>query len=154
MLISTVFVFAVVILCVKRPNAGRIFLGIFFLVMAIAVNGIVTFTHSQAYVEYADGAMIPLYRDIALAVVKLNPVVFGIFLMIFEIAMGLLLLYKKRSVKIGLIGTMLFLIAIAPLSFLQMPWLGLIIGEAYILPKEFETSFMEMLHPKLGNNQL
>jgi hypothetical protein len=146
---SSVFVLAVIILCLIRPNAGRIFLGLFYLVMAIGVNGSFTFTNPQAYVEYASGALIPLYRDIALTVVELNPVLFGLLLMAFEIAMGLLLLHKRNSVRIGLIGTIAFLIGITPLSFVQIPWLGLIIGEAYLLTKEFDSTFLDIIKSKL-----
>ena len=149
MLISSVFILGVVILCLTKPNAGRIFLGIFFLVMAIGVNGSFIFTNPQAYVDYASEAMIPLYRDIALTVVELNPVIFGLLLMAFEIAMGLLLLYKHQSVKIGLIGTMVFLIGISPLSLLQIPWLGLLIGQAYLLTKDFNNSFLEIIQSRL-----
>ena len=152
-IISSVFVLAVVILCFIKPNAGRIFLGLFFLVMAIGVNGSFTFTNPQAYVEYASGGLIPIYRDIALTIVKLNPMLFGLLLMSFEIAMGLLLLHKKKSVKIGLIGTMVFLIGIAPLGFIQFPWLGLIIGEAYLLTKEFDSTFLEIIRSKLNTQQ-
>jgi len=37
-IVSTIFVLAVVVLCLAKPNAGQIFLGLFFLVMAIGVN--------------------------------------------------------------------------------------------------------------------
>ena len=149
MVVSSVFILAVVILCLTKPNAGRIFLGLFFLVMAIGVNGSFTFTNPQAYIEYASGALIPIYRDIPLTIVELNPVLFGLTLMAFEIAMGLLLFHKGKSVKVGLIGTMCFLVIIAPLSVIQLPWLGLIIGQAYLLTKEFDTSFLEMIRSKL-----
>jgi hypothetical protein len=152
-IVSSVFVLAVVILCLVKPNAGRVFLGLFFLAMAIGVNGSFTFTNPQAYVEYASGALIPLYRDIALTIVELNPVLFGLLLMAFEIAMGLLLLHKQKSVRIGLIGTIVFLIGIAPLSFVQIPWLGLIIGEAYLLTKEFDSTFLEAVRSKLRPRQ-
>jgi hypothetical protein len=152
-IVSSVFILAVVILCLTKPNAGRIFLGLFFLVMAIGVNGTFTFTNPQAYVDYASESLIPLYRDIALTVVELNPVLFGLLLMAFEIAMGLLLLHKQKSVRIGLIGTIVFLIGIAPLSFVQIPWLGLIIGEAYLLTKEFDTTFLETIRSKLRRRQ-
>jgi hypothetical protein len=148
-IVSAVFAIAVVVLCLIRPNAGRIFLGLFFLVMAIGVNGSFTFTDPQGYVEYASGALIPLYRDIALTVVGVNPVLLGLLLMAFEIAMGLLLLHKQKSVRIGLFGTMVFVIGIAPLSHIQIPWLGLIIGETYLLTKEFETSFLETIGSRL-----
>ena len=149
-IVSSVFVLAVVILCLVKPNAGRIFLGLFFLVMAIGVNGSFTFTNPQGYVEYASGALIPLYRDIALAVVEWNPVLFGLLLMAFEIAMASLLLHKRRAVKAGLVGTMVFVAGIAPLSIMQIPWLGLIIGQAYLLTKDFDTTFLETIRYKLG----
>jgi hypothetical protein len=152
-IISSVFVLAVVILCFIKPNAGRIFLGIFFLVMAIGVNGSFTFTKPQAYVEYASGALIPIYRDIALTIVQLNPMLFGLLLMVFEIVMGLLILHKQKSVRIGLIGMIVFLIGIAPLSIVQIPWLGLIIGLAYLLTKEFDFTFSEIIRSKLNTRQ-
>jgi uncharacterized membrane protein YkgB len=153
-IVSSVFVLAVIILCLIKPNAGRIFLGLFFLVMAIGVNGSFTFTNPQAYVEYASGALIPLYRDIALTIVEFNPMLVGLLLMAFEIVMGLLILHKQKTVKIGLIGTIVFLIGIAPLSFIQFPWLGLIIGQAYLLTKEFDSTFLDTIKSKLRPRQL
>ena len=117
--------------------------------MALGVNGTFTFSNPQAYIDYASGALIPFYRDIALMVVELNPVLFSLLLMAFEIAVGLLLLHKNKSVKIGLIGTMIFLIGIAPLSLLQLPWLGLLIGQAYLLTKEFDTTIFRIIQTKL-----
>jgi hypothetical protein len=152
-LVSSVFILAMVILCFAKPNAGRIFLGIFFLVMAIGVNGSFTFINPQAYVDYASGALITIYRDIALTVVNLNVVLFGLVLIAYEIAMGVLLLHKRASVKVGLIGTIVFLIGIAPLSYLQIPWLGLIIGEVYLLTKEFDTSIFETIFSKFNQSK-
>ena len=151
-IVSAVFILAVVILCFIKPNAGRLFLGFFFLVMAIGVNGSFTFTNPQAYVDYASGALIPLYRDFAMTIVDLNPVLFGLLLMAFEIAMGLLL-HKRNSVRIGLIGTIVFLIGIAPLSFVLIPWLGLLIGEGYLLTEEFDSTFLGTLQSKLRPRQ-
>jgi len=153
MIVSSVFVLFVIALCLMKPNAGRIFLGLFFLLMALGVNGSFTFTNPQAYLDYAKGALIPLYRDLAVSVVGLNPILFGLLLMSFEIVMGLLILHKHKSVKIGLIGTIFFLIGIAPLSIVQIPWLGLIIGEIYLLTKEFDTTFLETLQSKLRRRQ-
>jgi len=152
-IVSSVFVLVTVIFCIAKPNPGRIFLGVFFIIMAIGVNGYFTFTNPHSYVEYASGSLIPLYRDVALAVVKLNPVLFGVLLITFEIVMGLLLLHKHTSVKIGLINTMAFLIGIAPLSFTQIPWLGLVIGQAYLLTKEFDATFLETMQTRLRRRQ-
>jgi hypothetical protein len=152
-LISSVFVLAVVVLCFYRPNTGRIFLGIFFLIMAFGVNGSFTFSNPQAYVEYASSALIPGYRELALAIVQLNPKIFGALLMVYEVAMGLLLLHRGNAVKVGLIGTMVFLLGIAPLSYLQIPWLGLIIGEMYLFGKDFDRSFLQMLQNRFRRSK-
>jgi len=152
-IVSSLFILAVVILCFTKPNAGRIFLGIFFLVMAIGVNGWFTFTNPQVYIDYISDALIPIYRDIALTIVELNPVLFALLLMAFEITMGLLLLSKGNLVKIGLVGTMIFLVGIAPLSFIQIPWLGLLIGQAYLLTKEFDVTLLEMTQSKLRSRR-
>lgn len=144
-LISSLFVLGVVILCLVKPNSGRIFLGIFFLVMALGVNGYFTFGNPEGYLDYASGALIPFYRDLASMVVKVSPVGFGLLVVLYEIGMGILLLGKGKIVKAGLIGTMVFLIGIAPLSYLQVPWLGLLIGQIYLLTKDFDSTFLEMI---------
>lgn len=79
----------------------------------------------------------------------LGPVAFGVLLMLFEIAMGSLLLHKGTAIRVGLIGTMLFLLGIAPLSVLQFPWLGLLLGQAYLLTREFESSLLEAAQARL-----
>lgn len=145
MIISSLFVLAVVILCLVKPNAGRIFLGFFFLVMALGVNGSFTFGNPQAYLDYANGALIPFYRQLAVSVVRISPVGFGLLLMIFEICMALLLLHKKQAVKIGLIGTMLFIVGISPLSWVQIPWLGLLVAQGFLYTKEFDRSVLERI---------
>jgi len=146
--ISSIFVLGVVILCLTKPDAGRIFLGILFLVMALGVNGYFTFGNPQAYIDYAGGALIPVYRDLALMIVNVSPFGFGLMVILYEVAMGILLLGKGKAVKAGLTGTILFLLGIAPLSCLQIPWLGLMAGQVYLLTKQFDTSVLEMLQMK------
>lgn len=148
MLVSIVFVLLVVIFCFAKPKAARIFLGFFFLAMALGVNGSFTFGNPQQYVVYAESALIPLYRDIFVAIISLSPFLFGLLLMAFEISMAALLLHKGKFVKLGLLGTMLFLAGMAPLDWLQLPWLGLIVGEIYLFRQDFDRSFLEMIWPK------
>jgi hypothetical protein len=152
-LISSAFVLAVAALCFFKPNAGRIVLGIFFLIMALGVNGSFTFANPQAYVDYASGALIPAYRGLALTLVQMNPTIFGVLLMAYEVAMALLLLGRGKAVKAGLVGTMVFLVGISPLSFLQIPWLGLVIAEIYLLRKDFDRSLLDSIRARLGASQ-
>ena len=146
--VSTIFVLAIVILCVVRPNAGRIFLGFFYLAMAIGVNGFFLLTYAQGYEEYLSGALLPLYQELTARTVALYPVFYGLLLFVFEVAMGLLLLSKRIYVKIGLLGTTIFLMALAPVSTLQWPWLGLAAAQIYLLTKEFDRSLVEMLRSR------
>jgi hypothetical protein len=44
------FVLIVMILCLIKPNAGRIFLGIFYIIMALGINGVNAFTNPQSTV--------------------------------------------------------------------------------------------------------
>ena len=53
----------VLVLCVLRPNAGRVFLGLYFLVMAIGVNVVLVFVAPDQFVALGtNDAMVPLYR--------------------------------------------------------------------------------------------
>lgn len=64
------------------------------------------------------------------------------------LVLELLLLHKGASVMVGLIGTMVFLVVIAPLSVVQLPWLGLIVGQAYLLSKELDVSLSDIIKAK------
>ncbi len=46
-----IFVLSVAVMCLVKPNAERLFIGLFFLVMAIAVNMIIALTNPQSYVD-------------------------------------------------------------------------------------------------------
>ncbi len=137
----------------RKPNTGRIILGIFFLVMAIGVNGTFTLFNPQSYVEYSQGALLSIYRELGTNIISLNPVVFGLLLIGYEITIGLLMLYKGKFVKAGMIGSILFLIAIAPVSLIQIAWLGLAITPAYLSTKNFETSFWEIMRSKFSKEK-
>jgi hypothetical protein len=45
---------------------------------------------------------------------------------------------------------MLFVVGIAPLSLMQIPWLGLLVAQATLLTKDFDTTFLETIRYKLG----
>jgi len=137
----------------KNPNLGPIILGMFFLVMAIGVNGTITLSNPQLYVDYGQQALIPLYRELCLTIIALNPKVFGLLLIAYEVTIGLLMLNRGTRVKIGMIGSILFLIAISPISLIQIPWLGLAITPGFLLKKDFETSFWDIAKSKLRKNR-
>lgn len=134
----------------RKPNAARIVLGIFFLIMAIVVNGSVTLLNPQLYVDYGRDALIPLYRELCFSIIAINPVIFGLLLIMYETTIGLLMLHKGVYVKVGMVGAILFLIAISPVSLIQIPWLGFALSPAYLLTKHFETTFWGIIRSKFS----
>ena len=107
----------VLILCVLRPNAGRIFLGLFFLVMPIGVNVVLVFVAPDQFVALGtNDAIVPLYRWFFENVAALAPPLFGLLAAAYEVAIALLMLSKGRYAKWGLIGGIVFLIGITPLG--------------------------------------
>ena len=141
------FSLLVLLLCLVRPGAGRIFMGIFFLVMAIGVNVVLVLVAPNLFVALGtNDAIIPLYRWFFENVVALAPPLFGLLAAAYEITIALMMLSKDKYVKWGLIGGIVFLIGITPLGvwILANPILALTL--AYLLTREYDRSLLEMLH--------
>jgi len=142
-----VFSMLVLLLCLVRPGAGRIFLGLFFLVMAIGVNVVLVLVAPGQFVALGtDAALIPLHRWFFKNVVALVPPLFGLLAAAYEITIALMMLSKGRYVKWGLLGGIVFLIGITPLGVWTLANPILAVAIAYLLTKEYERSFPEMLH--------
>ena len=106
-------------LCLWRPELGRVILGIFFVVMAIGVNIVLVLVSPDGFIKLGtDAPLIPLYDWFFEHIVAEAPVVFGLLVAAFEIAVGLLMIMGGRRANWGLIGGIVFLRAITPLS----PW--------------------------------
>jgi hypothetical protein len=76
---SVVFSLLGLLLCLVRPDAGRIFLGIFFLVMAIGVNMVLVLISPNLFVALGtNDAIIPLYQWFFENVVAIAPPLFGL----------------------------------------------------------------------------
>jgi hypothetical protein len=142
---SIVFVLIVITTCIIKPNIGRIFLGIFYLVMAIGINLVNAFINPQATVQMGEASLLSLYRIIFSEIVAVAPSFFIILISLFEITMGLLILNKHKKVKVGLIGTSIFLVLITPFGYIQIPWLGIAAIQLYLLRIEFNRTLIEIL---------
>ena len=146
---SAVFYALVFILCLLRPNAGRIFLGIFFLVMAIGVNVVLVIIAPDQFVALGtEESLVPLYHWFFENVVALAPPVFGLLAAAYEITIALMMLSKGRYAKWGLIGGMVFLIGITPLGVWTLANPILAVAMALLLRREYDRSLPEMLHLK------
>ena len=142
-----VFCLLVLLLCLVRPYAGRIFVGIFFLIMAVGVNVVLVLVAPDQFVALGtDAPVVPLYRWFFGNVVALAPPLFGLLAAAYEVTIALMMLFKGRYVKWGLIGGIVFLIAITPLGVWTLGNPIMALALAYLLTKEYDRTFLEMLH--------
>ena len=142
-----VFCLLVLLLCLVRPYAGRIFVGIFFLIMAVGVNVVLVLVAPDQFVALGtDAPVVSLYRWFFENFVALVPPLFGLLAAGYEITIALMMLFKGRYVKWGLIGGIVFLIAITPLGIWTLGNPIMALALAYLLTKEYDRTFLEMLH--------
>ena len=141
------FCLLVLLLCLVRPYAGRIFVGIFFLIMAVGVNVVLVLVAPDQFVALGtDAPVVSLYRWFFENVVALVPPLFGLLAAGYEITIALMMLFKGGYVKWGLIGGIVFLIAITPLGVWTLGNPIMALALAYLLTKEYDRTFLEMLH--------
>ncbi len=113
--------------------------------MAIGINFVNAITNPQSTVQMGEASLIEFYRTIFSEVVSKNPVLFILLIVLFQITMGLLILNKHKYVKYGLIGTTIFLILLTPFGYIQIPWLGIAAIQLYLLKKDFDKTFIEII---------
>lgn len=141
-----IFCIAVTALCLIRPNAARIFIGVFFVIMALAVNALLSIVAPDTFVRLGtDAPLIPFYAWFFKQVVVLAPQLVGILAAVGETAVGLLILSSGRRVKLGLIGGILFLILTTPLGVWTLPNPVLAAGLAWLLAKDYPKSMLQLL---------
>jgi len=144
-LIWGAFTVGVAAFCVWRPQAARIFVGLFFGAMGLGIHGGLIFTNPQSYVDFAAEAPWAIYRDVGTSLTEPNPLAFGIFMLSFETVTAALILSRGRYVKWGLTSAILFLIGITPLGLEEVPNVLLAAGIAFLLTQEFPTDMVTML---------
>ena len=145
LLVASLFNLAVLFLCLWRPNWGRIFLGLFFIVMAIGVHVVLVLTAPAAYLGFGATALLPLYQWLFDTVVAWNPVLFGLLAATFEIILAVLMLSKGRYARWGCIVSGLFMLAIMPLGYEVVANVLLAVALFYLATRWFDASLLDML---------
>ena len=69
--------------------------------MGLGVNIAFLLTDPIYIVTYGRGAWLPLYRTLTERIITFNPSLFAILLIVFEVAMGLLMLSRGESGSLG-----------------------------------------------------
>jgi len=115
--------------------------------MAVGVNVVLVLVAPDQFVALGTGApVVSLYRWFFENVVALVPPLFGLLAAGYEVTIALMMLFKGRYVKWGLIGGIVFLIAITPLGVWTLGNPIMALALAYLLTKEYDRTFLEMLH--------
>lgn len=140
-----VFCLAVALVCLFWPNAARIFVGSFFIVMAVAVNVVVSAAAPTQFVKLgADAPLVPFYGWFFRTVVAAAPQAVGFAAAAGEIAVGVLILNRGKRVRLGLICGIVFLLVITPLGIWTLPNPILAAGLALLLRRNFPSSALHV----------
>lgn len=124
-------------LCLWRPSAGRVAIGVFFILMAVGVNIVLAVTAPDSFVKLGtDAPLIPLYRWVFENVVAAAPVAVGAVVASYEIGVGVLLLLGGRWTKWGLIAGTVFVLLITPLGPWTLPNVIMAAAMLYLLRRE------------------
>jgi hypothetical protein len=115
-ILSNLVAIFLIFLCFRSPKAGKNAFTILF--VAAGIFNIITATISpQIYVEgFGPNATLRAYENFIYGAFKESPALYVIPIGIGQIAVGLLLLIKNVWYKLGVIGGIIFFIAIAPLG--------------------------------------
>lgn len=132
--------------CIWKPLAARIFIGLFFIVMGVGVNWVLSTVAPQLFVGLgANAPLLPFYEWIFTNVVARAPQAVGIIAGVGEIVLGVLMLSKGRWAAVGLLGGILFLLLITPLGIWTLPNPIMAFGLAYLLTKRLDRSLPEVV---------
>lgn len=112
--VCVVFYGLIFALCLWRPGAGRIAVGVLFLLMAFGVNGTFLLTDPSQFAALGSSSFLPAYRPLFQGIVGGAPVLCGLVAIAYETTAGLLILSRGRLSQIGLIMGIIFFIGSAP----------------------------------------
>ncbi|QCO99679.1 hypothetical protein FCN77_20685 [Arthrobacter sp. 24S4-2] len=146
-----VFCTAFLALSLWKPGAARIFLGLFFILMAVAVNLVLSFVAPELFVSLGtDDPLVPFYMWVFQNVVALLPQGVGVLAAAGELAVGLLILSRGRRVNIGLASAIAFLLLITPVGLWTLPNPVMAVGAAWLMTRNFPRSLAQMLRARRG----
>lgn len=141
-----VFCALFLLLCIVLPKAARIFIGVFFILMAVGVNWILSITAPDLFVALGTSdAILPVYAWFFESVVSLAPQIVGIVAGIGEIVVGVLILARGRYVTWGLALGIAFLVLITPLGIWTLPNVVMAAGMGLLMTRTYERSLVDML---------
>jgi len=155
LLFSTV----VILLSYYNPESCRVVIGMFFLISGAVFNFASIIVRPFFVYQHGMTAHFALYRDFTEKIIGMNPILFGIMLILFQLAVGLMILGKDRWVNRGLFIASLFMIMLIPLHQYRFSLALCVPSLIYLMGKNDGKSFFDMINEmkvkiKPGQNSL
>jgi hypothetical protein len=129
----------------RAANVGRILWGAFFVGSGV-FNAAVTLRNPGFYRDFADLTFLPFYRSLLLQVALPNATLISALVVVFELAVGVMVLSRGRTVRWGLICSGLWCLFVWPAMgwytlgspvLLIIPWL--------LMRREYDRSVLDLI---------
>ncbi len=115
-IISNMFSLILIFVCYKWPKAGKIVWGIIFFGAGV-FNILTATTEPHIYVEaYGPAAVLPFYRDFIYGVFSRYAALFVTLIACGQLITAVFLFWPNNAFRFGIIGGIIFLLAISPLG--------------------------------------
>ena len=115
-IISNVFSLLLIFICYKWPKAGKILWGVLFFV-AGTFNIYTATTTPQIYVDaYGPSAVFTFYRDFIYGIFSRHTALFVSLIGCGQLVTALFLFLPNKAYRFGILGGIIFLMAISPLG--------------------------------------
>ena len=111
-----------------RPDAGRVVLGLFIIIMAVGVEVVLVLSSPDGLVDLDTTAPLLSPWWVFVHVVAKAPATFSLLVASYGVAIGLMMMKGGRWGSLGLVGGIVLLLIIAPLGPWAVP--GLIMAAA------------------------
>lgn len=135
--LSIILITLVTGLSLIKPNFGRILLGLSYLVLiALMITDRVIL-----FFSYPDSTT--TNENSLLTLMAILFIGYSLLTAVFIILMAIFILGKHKKVKIGLIGSAIFLLSLMGSGLLIIPFGILIAVQMYLAFKDFDKSFLE-----------
>lgn len=112
--ITHVITFALIFICTKWPKIGKVAWGIIFILAGI-FNIYTGISNPHAYIDYGQHA-VGLYRKFIYGVFSSYTSLIVSLIALGQILVGIFLFMKRTPFLLGILGGIIFLVAISPLG--------------------------------------
>lgn len=141
--ISSIICLLPLLLAIRRPRAAR-FLLAFMLITGGLVNMTMAVAAPSVYAGFGDSMLLPVYVDLLDAAASLSLAAAVFLVGVWQMTFGLLALHRGRWAKTGLVGGVVFFLAIVPLGLVVVPSVLLAATAAFLLRRDPGTSLLDL----------